>query len=482
MESFHSIKKSAKSEALSPSGLSNSYPDSSNVPLQTSMFDHTHIDPVTLKARRRRSASLGEHSFYPVGSPPLQQDAGSADDDHTPVFIANNSTEDCSKSAERSIRDTGQHLSEGGSKKSCHTFSNKAAAVMRDPSIDFVDGNAHNKDMASSRSSTGSDSEHAQLISGRTNNTAVPTVEVYPPQSSPSKKNKFIRQSKISRSYDNNNEFQDDSTLGIEGGVVLRRKSGDVVSLDDISVGFKHRSMSLESLVKAYKDNRVSLFHMEHKWEKVRDDNDVSSDDSEDDEEEAEKRESPEEDGTFLSNSMCSNLSEDPDMSCSTANSSFNGSLLHHFQDEVEIEKVDRGRHNQEQCPLLHDQCSVADEDSAKAKSTTPTPGGYSDSGVKFRAKVKRSTSQRSKGTGRRNRVKLRKPKSFVYQASASDNAEDLTSGPAKDVLVKFQTASLGCGLGVPSRQEVKSFLQETEPNSEKENHELSMVREPKSY
>ena len=471
MESFNSIKKSTRSKVISPP-LSNSYPENSN-PLQTSMFDHTHIDPVTLKARRRRSASLGEHSFCPIGS--SSHEGAESVNDRSPVFTVNSSMEDHSKPGIGKIRYLENHSPGADGKE---TLSDDAAAS-RSQSFDFVDGDTQNKVVASSYSSAGSDYEHAQFNSEGDNNTSVPTVEVYPPQSSPSQNKKLVRQSKISRSCETNNGFQDDNLLGREGGVVLRR-SKDVLSLEDISVGFKHRSMSLESLLKAYKENRLSLFHMGQHWEKLRDEeNDVSSDDSED-EDEAEKQESPEEDTIFLNSSMCSGFSEELDLSCSTVNSSFNNSLFKDFQhQEVEIE-VGKDDRVQEQCSL-HDlpMCPINDE-SPRVKSTTPTPGGYSGSDVKVRSKVKRSTSQRSKGTGRRNRVKLRKPKSFAY--AGSENMEDLTSGPAEEVLLKFQTASLGCGLGVASRQEVRLFLHETEPNSEKENHELSLLREAESH
>ena len=494
MDSFHSIKKSTSSK-VKEDELSKSGSEESSVQMQSSMFDHTDIDPVTSKARRRRSASLGEHSFYPRTSP--QRDGTESGEDHTPVFTADNSME---RNSAGNLVDTGRITPEdpAGNLEMSHASSSNDEQLDDQEEFSFNEIVTSNKLNTSSHSSTESESDgHTHLTPPTTNGIAVPKIEMYSPQVSPSKDFNHLRNGmNLAKSCETDSGFDIASHLDEE---VMRTERKQALSLDEIAVGFKRRSMSLESLLKAYKENRLSLFQMEGGLDRMKyDDNygsyEESDDEVDDDEEEEEeegrrgKQEDLEEDS--LLNSTCSGLSEafsDLEISCSTINSSFNTSLLQKgdYDDDEEVEEEEAERevllnassssHVRSDDKQVEPGSILTSSDTEEIKSSTPMPAASKSSTTK----VKRTRSQSSKGTLRRNRVNLlRKPKSF---ANASAVEVDMATGSSEEILIRLQTATLGCGLGVAPRTAVRTVLQDSVPNSERENHKLSLQREVES-
>ncbi len=478
MDSYKDMKKSTP---VTESPLSKSYSEeTSNTTLHTSMFEHTDVDPVTLTARRRRSASLGDYSFYPRGSP--HQEGVESTDERTPVVTTNNSMNDGDNFETPSILED----------PTSHPTTSFDDASLNIPKFGIV-GVEDNIMATSSHSSIDSESDHASLAPPPRNGIGVPSVEVSSPILSSSSKDQCLENGRqLSRSCETDGGF--DSDLHYDDTVVLRQRNKEGLSLDDIAVGFKRRSLSLESLVKAYKENRLSLFQMGHQncasFEVSEDEEDIEDDEEEEEDKDdrSNRRDSLEGESFFLNSTTCSNFGEtlsDFDASISTLNSSLNSSLLHELQDDGKDRDEDRVKtvlalnelqDNIQTTEPRQAAASTTSED-LEIKSATPTPCSSENTVMADGIKVKRSKSQSSKGTLRKNRVKLRKPKSFAEPATSEDVA-DVTSGSTDEVLLRFQTASLRCSLGNTSREPVRTLLQESVPNTEKENYQLSLERE----
>ena len=73
-----------------------------------------------------------------------------------------------------------------------------------------------------------------------------------------------------------------------------------------------------------------------------------------------------------------------------------------------------------------------------------------------------------------------RKNKAFLKRSklAPSPNTTPTLAVTPSDMLIQFQIAAMGCIMGVDSREELRTVLNESETNSEKDNYTISHDRE----
>ena len=293
----------------------------------------------------------------------------------------------------------------------------------------------------------------------------------------------------------------------------VRRNSNteDLLDINDISFGFKRRSLSFESLMESFREDKSFQYlfqpdptHLSslHSLADLSDDSDQEMQDP-------------------------SNSFSDYDLDASSLNYSFNASSLPDTEERTDdplpnedgsddpvpksspVSIGDEGTlHESVSCDHMSlpppvkfvasrslDHCPLeADHDSCPL-SPPPTQenegAGSSDKSARLKRrlyKVKRSKSQDS-GTKiavvdnkkQRSSKGLSKPgPQFLRKPRHNNNRMPTPTLPTtpSDMLIRFQIACMGCIMGVASKTELRTVVKESETNSEKDNYAISQERE----
>lgn len=286
-------------------------------------------------------------------------------------------------------------------------------------------------------------------------------------------------------------------------------QEGEELNLEDISFGFKRRSLSFESLLESYKDDEglhrilhSSLAYVAEMGPRLSSSfqslGDVSSD-----EESYQEEQEPDEISSVLDNisdmdsSTCWQQSppvaEEREDICRLplpGSRQMNYSLDN--DDEEITEDMLRGsrsmtfdvslKYSHEKCVLESsrslEECPISLEESGqqevkhnsnRSESTNRKHSNNKPQGSKFNTLRKISKGR----VNVRKRTKLSPP-----TLSNEKRATPTVEATPTDMLIKFQIASMGCVLGVESREEVRAVMRESQTNTEKDNYDISKARE----
>ena len=320
------------------------------------------------------------------------------------------------------------------------------------------------------------------------------------------------------------NETRKEGLISMETKLDLKREEVEQemeeLNLEDISFGFKRRSLSFESLLESYKDDEGLQRILESSLAEVAQMSSSlqSLDDSLEDEDEV-----SEDDSSLVENTLSdcySDLDLTNSLSCSLNTShsiaemvagSFEDPLPEKdlaftgtCEDPLPDNSAALGNGNVKTCPSQdatlplkftpqnHEMCSLSASGSfanvSPHLSSTPKRDEINDADEakgstkeRKRSVVKRSKSHGSKNTLRR---KSKQKSSNISQFSNSSKQKNgrspsptVSSTPA-DMLIQFQIASMGCVMGVETRGDLRNVLEESQTNSEKDNYKLSLERE----
>ena len=293
---------------------------------------------------------------------------------------------------------------------------------------------------------------------------------------------------------------------------------GEELNLEDISFGFKRRSLSFESLLDSYKED-VGLQKILHSsLAQLEELSSTIHSLSEDEYSDHEMYESSLLDTTA---SDCLSCDLESSLSCSFNSShldmtSQNNQLMDMTSQTINPEMTTRRQNGESRLqtdsnyinksrsidcdgrdiqgvdvvtppismmtpldfmPRPPDTCPISAPVSSiqLCRDTPPDEGGViRQSGKNKRTSpVKRSKSQNTKPLRRKNKAFLKRSK-----LAPSPNTTPTLAVTPSDMLIQFQIAAMGCIMGVDSREELRTVLNESETNSEKDNYTISHDRE----